>query len=226
MIPFPRCRRRALAALALLALGGAAAHAQQPPAAGSAAWPTKPVRIVVPFAPGGTTDILARAMAPELSRAFGQQFIVDNRAGAGAVVHDELLAEGAAEFGRHGARQDVGGAARGKRHDDAHRLGGPGSGAGCWRLLGVRGGTAQGQQGQGRQGTAAATGKRDHAGSFRQGPATCGARPHVLRAPRRWLQVDYPNHEKAAWPGWARRLAGEAGRAAAPGLSRRRSRRP
>ena len=56
-------------------------------------WPSKPVRIVVPFAAGGTTDILARAMAPELSKAFGQQFIVDNRAGAGGNVGSDIVAK-------------------------------------------------------------------------------------------------------------------------------------
>ena len=79
------------AAASLLAPGNA--HAQTAPA--TAGWPNKPVRIIVPFAPGGTTDILARAMAPELGRAFGQPFIVENRAGAGGNVGAEAVAKSA-----------------------------------------------------------------------------------------------------------------------------------
>ena len=59
------------------------------------AWPTNPVRIVVTFAPGGTTDLLARAMAPELQKAFGQSFIVDNRTGAGGNVGADIVAKSA-----------------------------------------------------------------------------------------------------------------------------------
>jgi tripartite-type tricarboxylate transporter receptor subunit TctC len=76
-------RREALAAIAASSIA---------PAFAQSGWPTKPVRIVVPFAAGGTTDILARAIAPELSKAFGQQFIVDNRAGAGGNVGAEIVA--------------------------------------------------------------------------------------------------------------------------------------
>ena len=63
------------------------------PALAQSAWPNKPVRIVVPFAPAGTTDILARALAPELSRAFGQPFIIDNKPGAGGNLGADLVAK-------------------------------------------------------------------------------------------------------------------------------------
>ena len=58
-------------------------------------WPTKPVRIVVPFAPAGTTDLLARALAPELSKSFGQSFVIDNRAGAGGNIGADVIAKSA-----------------------------------------------------------------------------------------------------------------------------------
>ena len=61
------------------------------------AWPNKPVRIVVPFAPGGTTDLLARAMAPELQKAFGQAFVIDNRTGAGGNVGADIVAKSPAD---------------------------------------------------------------------------------------------------------------------------------
>lgn len=61
------------------------------------AWPSKPVKIIVPFAPGGTTDLLARAMAPELAKSFAQPFIVENRAGAGGNIGADLVAKSPAD---------------------------------------------------------------------------------------------------------------------------------
>jgi tripartite-type tricarboxylate transporter receptor subunit TctC len=80
--------RTALLAIGLAAFAPFAALAQP-----GGAWPTKPVRIVVPFAPGGTTDILARALAPELGKAFGQSFIVENKPGAGGNTGADLVAK-------------------------------------------------------------------------------------------------------------------------------------
>ncbi len=90
MRPLHFTRRGLTQAVALVVLWGLSGltHAQT-------AWPQKPVKIVVPFAPGGTTDILARAVAPELSKAFGQQFVVENRAGAGGNVGAEAVAKSA-----------------------------------------------------------------------------------------------------------------------------------
>jgi len=69
----------------------------QTPAPATGGWPSKPVRIVVPFAPGGTTDILARALAPELGKAFGQTFIIDNKPGAGGNLGADLVAKSPAD---------------------------------------------------------------------------------------------------------------------------------
>jgi tripartite-type tricarboxylate transporter receptor subunit TctC len=76
----------------LLGTGLACAASIALPAFAQSNWPTRAVRIVVPFPAAGTTDILARAIAPELSKAFGQQFVVDNRAGAGGNVGTEIVA--------------------------------------------------------------------------------------------------------------------------------------
>ena len=58
-------------------------------------YPSKPVRLVVPSAPGGGTDITARIMAPKLSEFLGQQVVVENRAGAGTMIGGEVVARSA-----------------------------------------------------------------------------------------------------------------------------------
>jgi tripartite-type tricarboxylate transporter receptor subunit TctC len=56
-------------------------------------FPSKPIRMIVPFAPGGNTDIIARIVAPEMSRALGQQIVIDNRGGAGSTIGTEVAAK-------------------------------------------------------------------------------------------------------------------------------------
>jgi tripartite-type tricarboxylate transporter receptor subunit TctC len=65
------------------------------PAFGQSDWPNKPVRLVVSFAAGGISDVLARALAIPLSRQLGQQVIVDNKPGAGTTIAGDLIARSA-----------------------------------------------------------------------------------------------------------------------------------
>ena len=77
---------RIFAAIALASLAGMA-QAQ--------AWPSKPIKWVVPFAPGGTTDILARTVGEKLAVALGQPVIIENKPGAGGGVGAEFTAKSA-----------------------------------------------------------------------------------------------------------------------------------
>jgi len=84
-------RRSAISVLALAAFATDSATAQP------AAYPTKPIRLVVPFTPGGSTDILARAIGQELTRAWGQSVIVDNVPGAGGAIGADKVAKAPAD---------------------------------------------------------------------------------------------------------------------------------
>jgi tripartite-type tricarboxylate transporter receptor subunit TctC len=74
-----------IVAATLAVFAGAGALAQT--------YPSKPIKLVVPFPPGGTTDILARAVGGELTKAWGQQVIIDNRPGAGGNIGSEIVAK-------------------------------------------------------------------------------------------------------------------------------------
>jgi tripartite-type tricarboxylate transporter receptor subunit TctC len=69
----------------LLAFAATSAHAQ--------AWPSKPIRFIVPFPPGGSSDLISRAIAPQLSDKLGQPVVVENRPGAGGMIGVEAVAK-------------------------------------------------------------------------------------------------------------------------------------
>src|SRR5262245_44301609 len=85
------------AALALVAaavlFGGSVSTAHAADVA--AGFPAKPVRLIVPFTPGGSTDILARAIGQKLTEAWGQSVVIDNRPGAGGIIGMETAAKSA-----------------------------------------------------------------------------------------------------------------------------------
>jgi len=83
-----------LASVTALALGAAASSAM---AQAAPAWPIKPISVIVPFPAGGTTDVLARALGQELSKALGQPVVVENKPGAGATLGAALVAKSNAD---------------------------------------------------------------------------------------------------------------------------------
>ncbi len=85
--------RRMLTAVFAMAVAGLVSAGE----AGAQKWPEKTVRIVTPFAPGGGTDFFARLLAQRLSETLGQQFIVDNRPGAGSTIGTEYVAKSPAD---------------------------------------------------------------------------------------------------------------------------------
>jgi len=80
---------RVLIVSAGLLVAGPAAAQTTVPAAG---YPSKPIRLIVPFAPGGTNDILGRIVGEKLGERLGQSFVIDNRAGANSVLGSEIVA--------------------------------------------------------------------------------------------------------------------------------------
>ena len=82
--------RRTLLRCALVAVGAIGTMA--PLVASAANWPTRPLRIVVPYSPGGSSDLIARALATEMGRELGQSVVVENKPGASAMLGAEQVA--------------------------------------------------------------------------------------------------------------------------------------
>ena len=90
-------RNRTSRRLWLAQLGAGGAMLLTSVVAQAQAWPSKPIKLVVSYPPGGTVDAVARVIAPKLSLRLGQPVIVDNRAGAGGAIGGDLVAKSAAD---------------------------------------------------------------------------------------------------------------------------------
>jgi tripartite-type tricarboxylate transporter receptor subunit TctC len=86
-MPTNNRRRTLLLGAAALALAGRGVYAQ--------AWPSRPIRIIVPFPPGGLTDLYGRAIADHLQTSLGQPVVVENRTGAGGLIGNDAVAKAA-----------------------------------------------------------------------------------------------------------------------------------
>ena len=145
---------------------GAQTQDAQPEGAQTAGWPARPVRIVVPFTPGGSNDAIARPLAERLQARFGQPFVVENRPGAGSAVG--VGGGGAERAGRpHAAADHV--LDHRHRPGPGHRLQ-PGRRAGCGGAAG---------QGAADRPDVAGLADRQHRGAGRRRPGAAG--PPALR---------------------------------------------
>jgi tripartite-type tricarboxylate transporter receptor subunit TctC len=86
-------RRRFFALTAIAAVSLAGIRASTAAFGQAASWPDKPLKLVLPYAPGGATDLIGRPWAEALGKAFGQQFVIENRGGAGGMIGTEAAAK-------------------------------------------------------------------------------------------------------------------------------------